>query len=185
MASALIVVRLNDRLRPMDRGDLFEDPLDEFLRRYDIGEVSGASQRLARNGEVAFCELEISVRASADDAVDVIKPVLEQLGAPKGSKLIVAASKREVPVGTLEGMAVYLNGTDLPPAVYNDSDINVVFEEFNRLLAPDGRIHSYWEGVKETALYMYGASFTAMRASLAEFLASYPLCQRARVVQIA
>ena len=32
---------------------------------------------------------------------------------------------------------------------------------------------------------MYGESFEAMRDAIAEFVSSYPLCQNARVVQIA
>lgn len=32
---------------------------------------------------------------------------------------------------------------------------------------------------------MYGGSFEAMRDAIAEFVGSYPLCQNARVVQIA
>jgi hypothetical protein len=32
---------------------------------------------------------------------------------------------------------------------------------------------------------MYGPSFEAMQTALAGFLASYPLCERARVVQVA
>lgn len=182
---ALIVACLNNRLRPADRGELFEKPLDEFLKRYAIGAVIGGSTQLAENSEVACGEIEVEVTGAVDDALTVIKTALEQLGAPKGSKLTVPASHRELAIGTTEGLAVYLNGTDLPARVYDECDVNVVFEEFNRLLAPDARIYSYWQGPRETALYMYGPSFTGMRAKLAGFLASYPLCERARVEQIA
>lgn len=48
-----------------------------------------------------------------------------------------------------------------------------------------GELHSHSQGPTETALYMYGTSYEAMRAALAPLLESYPLCARARVVQVA
>jgi hypothetical protein len=82
-------------------------------------------------------------------------------------------------------LAVYLNGTDLPREVYETSDVNVVVEELTRLLGNEGKLHSYWKGPEQTALYLYGSSFERMRTATAAFVASYPLCQRARVVRIA
>lgn len=70
-------------------------------------------------------------------------------------------------------------------SVYESSDVNYVFSEFDRHVAPNGQVYSYWEGPTETALYMYGPSFETMKALLAEFISSYPLCQRARIEQIA
>jgi hypothetical protein len=49
----------------------------------------------------------------------------------------------------------------------------------------DGGVHSYWQGPTETALYVYGRKASEMQAALQPFLDSYPLCARARVVQIA
>jgi hypothetical protein len=62
--------------------------------------------------------------------------------------------------------------------------VNHVFDELNRLLDGIGSVHSYWEGPTETALYAYGTSFEAMRDAIGELL-QYPLCEKARVVQIA
>jgi len=99
--------------------------------------------------------------------------------------LLLVNPKRELPFGINEGLAIYLNGTDLSPDVYKTSDINFVYSEFNRLLDTEGRIHSYWEGGRETALYMYGPSFQTMKTRLSDFVASYALCQKARIEQIA
>jgi len=178
------VVRLHDRLRAEDRRDLFEQPLDEFLRSYRLGEVAGGRAQQADTGEVLSCEIDIALHQSADAAVPVLKEALEQLGAPRGSFLRLPISGREIAVGSAEGMAIYLQTRGLPDEVYANSDINFVFEELNRLVAPQAKIHSYWEGDGETALYVYGKSFTVMRSRLAEFLASYPLCQHARVERL-
>ena len=102
--------------------------------------------------------------------------------APIGSRIL---SEPELALGSSEGLAIYLNGTDLPDATYRDCDIDVVYSEFDRLLSGIGSVHSHWQGPTETALYVYGRTAVEMRAALQPFLDSYPLCERARVVQIA
>jgi hypothetical protein len=183
--SALVVARMNDRAQPMDRGELYEDPLDEVLRKHRAGSVTGGGTQLSPDYEVEFCDIEIEVHEPAAESIALIKQTLEALGAPKGSKLLLEAQGEELPFGNNEGLAVYLNGTDLPDEVYAECDSNFVYSEFNRLLGTDGKVHSHWQGPAETALYMYGPSFETMKDRLAPFLGSYPLCQRARVVQIA
>jgi hypothetical protein len=183
--SVLVIARLNDRAQPIDRGDLYEDPLDAILKDQGLGEVTGGGTQLGKDNEIEFCDIEIQLHAASDESLDALKSALEELGAPKGSKLIVESSGQELSLGTNEGLAVYLNGTDLPAEVYQTCDVNFVYQEFNRLLGSEGTIHSHWQGPRETALYMYGRSFDAMKTHLQSFIDSYPLCQKARVVQIA
>ncbi|HZW06163.1 MAG TPA: hypothetical protein VFF65_03490, partial [Phycisphaerales bacterium] len=90
-----------------------------------------------------------------------------------------------VPFGKLEGIAVYLNGTDLGPEVYQSSDVNVVIEEINNAVKGRGAAADFWEGPRETALYLYGASADEMKSLIAPFMASYPLCRKARIERIA
>ncbi len=180
----MIIARLNDRAQPLHRGTLFEDPLHEALVKEGIGEVTGGGTQLGEDNEIEFCDIEIQVASAEESTLERIIAILEQLDAPKGSRLILKGGQ-EIPFGKTEGMAVYLNGTELPAEVYRDCDSNYVAQEFARLLADTGRLHSYWEGPRETALYAYGGSFSEMKAALSEFLASYPLCQQARIVQIA
>jgi hypothetical protein len=183
--STLVVARLNDRAQPMDRGELYEDPLEEVLKKHRAGGVVGGGTQLGGDGEIVFCEVEIEVREPAAKSIALIKETLEGLGAPKGSKLLLEAQGEELPVGINEGLAVYLNGTDLPDEVYAACDADFVYAELTRLLGDEGSIHSHWQGPTETALYLYGPSFNTMKNRIASFLASYPLCQRARVVQVA
>jgi hypothetical protein len=169
----------------MDRGELYEDPLMEVLQKQRAGEVVGGGTMLREHGEIDFCEIEIEVSEPAAKNIALVKETLEALGAPKGSNLRLEAEGEELPIGTNEGLAVYLNGTDLPDEVYAECDSNFVYSEFNRLLGEDGKVHSHWDGPTETALYMYGPSFETMKQRLDDFLGTYPLCQRARIVQIA
>jgi hypothetical protein len=179
----LLIARLNHKAQPLERGDLFEDPLHAFLEEWGLGEVTGGGTQLSNLGEVEYCDVEIDLVVDPDGAMKQVAKKLEELGAPIGSKLTCGSN--ELSFGKLEGIGVYLNGSDLPAVVYRDCDANHVYDEFERLLGDNGSIQSHWQGPSETALYMYGPSFTVMQECIAEFLASYPLCAKARVVKIA
>ncbi|WP_426110861.1 hypothetical protein [Massilia sp. PWRC2] len=185
VAKAFIVVQLNARLQPMHRAEFFEDPLDDLLTAHGIGEISGGGTLQSKSGEIEFCDIEIEVSNATEQTVQAIIHRLEELGAPKGSKLTIGASDREIAFGASEGMAVYLNGSSLPDEVYRECDSNFVYSEFDRLLNGSGRVLSYWQGPTETACYLCGGSFVEMREKISGFIARYPLCQQCRVVQIA
>lgn len=180
----LVLVQLNARLQPMHRAEYFEEALDSILQDLGLGEVSGGGSLLASSGEVARCNIEILAPEINAELIRVVVETLEQLGAAKGSLLLDAEGKNTA-FGSAEGLAVYLNGTDLPAATYAECDSNFVLDEFNRLLVSEGRVYSHWQGPGEMAFYMYGPSFARMKACLEHFLASYPLCERCRIEQIA
>lgn len=181
----MVIARLNARAQPLDRGEVFEDPLSDLLQAAGIGEVTGGGTMLGEQGEIEFCDLEIMVPEATDAVLGAIREALEGLGAPKGSRLIWNDGANELEFGTFEGLAVYLNGTDLPDAVYEQSDASFVHEEFGRLVGSEGRVVSHWHGPRETALYLYGRSAKTMLARIRSFLDSYPLCDKARIVTIA
>jgi hypothetical protein len=183
-AKHLVVARLNDRAQPMDRGERYEDPLDAFLKANGLGEVTGGGTQLLETGEIEYCEVELDLASIAPEVLDAVAGQLQSAGAPKGSCLVYNEGTERA-IGSEEGLAVYLNGTDLPDETYRDCDIDFVYSEFNRLLAGQGAVHSHWQGPTETALYIYGTSYDAMHSAIAGFLASYPLCERARVAKIA
>jgi len=171
---------------PIDRGDRYEDPLDEALKKAGAGEVTGGGTMQSQSGEIDYCGIDIDV-TNLEVGILLICKVLTQLGAPKGSKLEFeqAGERREVPFGDAVGLGIYFNGTDLPNEVYKTCDINHVYDEINRLLGDRGEIQGYWQGPNETALYLYGRSVAEMKDRIAPLMASYPLCQRARYETIA
>ena len=185
VAGDMVIARLNVRAQPLDRGEVFEDPLDGILQAAGTGEVTGGGTMLGTDGEIEFCDLEITVPEATDAVLGAIRKALESLGAPKGSRLIWNEGANELEFGSFEGLAVYLNGTDLPDEVYEQSDVNVVYEELGRLVGDEGRVVSHWQGPQETALYLYGRSAAAMLSRIRPFLDTYPLCDRARTVKIA
>jgi hypothetical protein len=183
--SLLVIASLNARLQPVHRGEHFEDLLDEILKEQKLGAVTGGGTMQSASGEIEFCDIEITIHDSSLQWQRPILDTLERLGAPKGSKLTAEGADHETPFGSMEGMAVYLNGTDLPDEIYRTCDSNFVYLEFDRLLEGEGKVLSYWQGPTETAFYLYGRSFHAMRSRIDEFTQTFPLCQRCRIEQIA
>jgi hypothetical protein len=181
----VVVATLNARLRPLDRADV-EDAFEAAMeqQRHRIRVVGGGTQ-LAPNGEVAECDIEIEIDGPSADVFEVISGTLGSILAPKGSSIYVPSQDRRLKFGSHEGLALYLNGTGLPDHVYRDYDSNYVYEECSRLLEGLGVVSSHWQGPTETAIYMYGWDFAAMRTRLTPFLQTYPLCRQCRVTQIA
>lgn len=179
----MAVAQLNMRLQPMDRAT-FETPLHGFLEKHGLGEVTGGGTQMAEEpAGIAYCDVEFELWDTSDGALAELAGELEKIGAPKGSKLRV--NGMDVPFGKHEGMAIFLDGINLPDEIYQTHDVDLVIDECNRLMSGKGGYRSYWQGSQETALYFYGPSFAQMKAAVQSLLASYPLCQGARVEQIA
>lgn len=184
--NAMIIARLNARVQPVDRGEYFEDPLDEVLKSSNIGEVTGGGTQLADEPDgIEFCDVEIMAVDLSEETIALVVETLEKLGAPKGSRLLLDGQDDEVPFGKLEGLGLFLNGTDLPAEVYAASDVNQIIAECERLMQGIGSFRGHWEGSKETALYFYGTTFTEMEAAISEFIVNDPGCALSRIVQIA
>jgi hypothetical protein len=177
-------VNLNARLMPLDRGGRFEDPLEELLRdKLSRFEVTGGGTMMNKNREPVSCDIEISFKGNADEALRLVAAALERLGAPKGSR--ASSGKDQVTFGVTEGIGIYLNGTDLPDEVYQANDINELVARIDASLGEAGELYSHWRGPTETALYYYGPSAARMRELVAGVLSTHPLAQLSRVEQLA
>jgi len=184
-ASEVVLVQLNVQLLPAQREAIFEGPLAAAMARRGTGEIQGGGTMQGDTGEIKYCDIELTVPAATDDMIQFLIETLEALGAPKKSMLTVPSRRIEQGFGKMEGLAIYLDGVNLPAETYQDGDPNVVYEEFERRLGNGGRILSFWQTSTETAFYIFGDSFTGMKAQLDPFLASYPLCANCRVVRLA
>jgi len=178
---------LNDKIMPMDRGDVYEDPLDEFLKSMNYGEVTGGGTMQMENGEIEYCDLEICLNSAQidDEMIKQIINKLEELGAPKGSTLLVENTQEKIPFGINEGLAIYLDGINLSDEVYKNSDSEAIANEICRLANIESDIIRYWQGNTETALYFYDKSFEKINNSIEHFVKTNPECENARIVQIA
>lgn len=180
-------IQLNERVMPIDRGDIYEDPIDEIIKSQSIGEVTGGGTLQSKSGEIEYCDLEIFINSETidDEILNLLRTSVEKLGAPKGSKLIIERTGEEILIGKYEGLGIYLDGKNLPANVYEENDINLVIEKLKELLDDKSEIIRYWEGNEETALYFYGKSFDEMKAKIQEYISQQPLCQNSRIEQIA
>ena len=186
-----LTINLNVKLQPKHRHEL-EDALEERLQKMEINaEMTGGGTAQEANGEIASCDIELKLSDGSDENLKKIIGLVEKMLGPIGSQLIVYpedenAEVKRIPFGVHEGLGLYLNGKDLPDEVYENCDVNFIYQEIERLLGDfkTGHIASYWEG-EETALYLYGQSFEEMHKRIKPLLDQYPLCQKCRVVKIA
>lgn len=182
-----ITVHLNAKFQPTDRFEL-EDALQTVLEKLELGEVDGGGTAMLPSGEISSCDIEVYLKDGSPETIAKLADILNHFGIPKNSKLQYQNAlheESETDIGTLEGLALYLNGTNLPKETYANCDINYVIEKINELLQNSGQMYSYWEGPSETALYFYGDSYENMRNLMQPFLTDYPLCKKCRIVQIA
>ncbi|MEP6929655.1 MAG: hypothetical protein ABI850_06570 [Flavobacterium sp.] len=182
-----IVATLNDKIMPIDRGEIYEDLLDELLIAENIGEVSGGGTMQKKSGEIDYCDVEIKLNGTEIDKTVINKIIekLENLGAPKGSVMNVKKTQEKINFGKLEGIGIYLDGTNLPKNVYEECDINFVITEIHRLTETEYIVNRNWGNENVIALYFYGQSFDKMKTQIKEFVESYPLCENCRIEKIA
>ncbi|MEB8330233.1 hypothetical protein OO009_12785 [Flavobacteriaceae bacterium KMM 6897] len=182
-----VVATINDKVMPIDRGEIYEDPLDEFLQANGIGEVTGGGTMQMKSGELEYCDIEIQLKSDKinEGHIKAIIDKLEELGAPKGSKLTIEKTDQKIEFGKKEGLGIYLDGINLSDEVYKNSDSKAIAVEIRRLAKIENSILRYWEGNTETALYFYGDSFENIKNSIADFVSSNPECENCRIEQIA
>lgn len=176
-----LTIELNAKLQPMHREEMLEEPLKNALLEAKAGDLVGGGTLLSATGEVAKCDITLSVK---DEWVEKVRAFLQEINAiPKGSKII--CDEKVTPIGQAEGLAIYLNGTDLPAKVYQSNDINDLIAELQNALGENCFMFSWWESGTKTALYFYGESYSSMYESIKHILDSHPLCQLSQTKQIA
>lgn len=182
-----IIITLNDKIQPIDRGDFYEDPLDEFIKQKQIGEITGGGTMQAENGEIEFVDIEIQLNHGVDskNASETILEFLKTKNPPKNSKLKIESTNEDIPFGTSEGLGIYLDGQNLEPETYEKCDSNFVVSEIKRLIGDESEIVRFWEFPEKTALYFYGKSYEEMKEQIKNFVNEYPLCKNAEIKQIA
>lgn len=177
-----VVLHLNMRLMPNDRGALFEDPIDEVLHKHNIGEVTGGGTLLSEGKMPISCDIDFSIKKEQiDNFISFLKNVGIDTMA-KGSHIKYDGEEKEI--GNLEGLSLILDGTGLDENVYKENDVNDVIAEIDNLIKGKGQYHSYYIGEEKTNLYFYGNSFDEMREIIADYTKTAPLCENSIIEQI-
>lgn len=150
-----IVATINDKINPIDRWKIYEDPLETFIQANGIGEITGGGTMQLETGEMLYCDIEIKLNkdtVSADQIKSIIEK-LESLGAPKGSILTIEKTEEKIEFGIKEGLGLYLDGLNLDEEVYKTCDSNLVVSEIKRLINDTTETVRFWTGHTETGLY--------------------------------
>ena len=71
-------VLIREPLEPFERGEKYEDPVDEALS--ELGEVTGGGSQLGEGDTIEYCGLDIIVN-DRDRGLAVIRESLKQCGA--------------------------------------------------------------------------------------------------------
>jgi hypothetical protein len=179
-----VYAKIWEPIEPVARGRRYEDPLQEALEQARVGEVSGGGSSIDKNAGIQFVGVDIELATL--DAVDLVRRVLEEAGAPRGSELQFEedGESRVLSFGVTEGLAIFLDGIHLSDEVYARCSADELVDAIVRDLGSQrgAEFRGSWQGPEETAIYLYGSDaeriYTAIEATLRE----YPLCQNARVV---
>lgn len=182
-----IVITLNDKIQPLDRGYYYEDPLDEYLQNNQLGEIAGGGTMQSKDGDIEYVDIEIRIKNLGDskNVADKVIEFFKTHNAPKNSKILIESTDEVIEFGNKEGIAVYLDGQNLEDEVYETCDSNFVVSEIKRLIGDESELIRFWEFPEKTALYFYGDSFLKMKEQIESFINEYPLCKNAEIKQIA
>jgi hypothetical protein len=174
-----VVARLFEHIGPVDRGERYEDPLNDALAAAGTGRVTGGGSQLTEDGRIEFADIEIEL-VDLDAALDAAVAALERAGAPCGSEIHLDGSVlREF--GAAQCVAVYLDGVTLPDEVYADLDFDQLIAELDGA-AGAGSYHGHWQGPEETGLFFFGPNAEELFARIEGPLRALPIGQNARVV---
>lgn len=88
---SFVYVKLPGNIMPIERGDLYEDPINDLLSKHSLGEVTGGGSQLGDNDadgnptvEYAGVDLDVSDLAAA---LPILRDALLSLKAPLGAEL--------------------------------------------------------------------------------------------------
>jgi hypothetical protein len=183
MSTSLAIV-LKARLRPLDRRDRYETPLLRVLEVQAPGSrITGGGTLLSPEREPQSCDFDLDLAGDPQTGLALVIGALETFGAPKGSTARLGEGQVR-PFGVTEGIGLYLNGTDLPDEVYANNDVNDLIQQLLRRLGDQGSMQSWWQGPRETALYLYGPSAARMRQLIEPVVVSHPLARQSRLVPL-
>lgn len=178
--SHFVLATIWEHIEPMDRGERYEDPLDEALE--GEGEVVGGGSQFTPETGIEYVNIEIELASL--DSIPLVKSTLEAQGVPRGSELRYTRDDTEVvdEFGVAECVAVFIDGVGLPDSVYEEADINELADRMMHAMKGAGTIRASFAGETETSILIFGNDADEIYARIEAILSEAPLFQNARVV---
>lgn len=174
----LAIARIWEPILPVDRGERYEDPLDELLEESDTGKVTGGGTQLTASKEIDFVEIELEL-VDDEDVFDHVMEILEERGAPKHSQLVVVRGDREsfYSFGVVEGIELKL---DLMPS---DEELDDLIEDLAKAAGARLDLRGPHKSQDDkVAIHLYSVDAESLWASIEPVVMTHPVCRRARVV---
>lgn len=178
-----VTATLWEYIMPLDRGDRYEDPLDEALSAQGLGETCGGGSMMSEDYGIEFVDIEIKL-TDLTRGLSVVANTLTSQGAPRGSVLRYSRNGEEyvLEFGVAECLAIVLDGTTLPDEVYEATDINDMIEAMVESIGENGELRSWWEGPVNTVLFFFGLDAEELFSAMQPVIASHERCQNAQLV---
>ena len=79
-----LYVKIPAAIMPLERGEQYEDPLDEALRDAGVGEVTGGGSMMKPDGSIEYVGIDVDA-TDVKKAVGIIREVMVRQGAPEGT----------------------------------------------------------------------------------------------------
>jgi hypothetical protein len=94
-----VYAKILDQVGPIDRGEKYEDPLQEMLDAESLGEVTGGGT-MQQEGIIVFVGIDVEL-TDLDRGIPLVAQKLHELGAPPGSTLEYEVGGKKVshPIG--------------------------------------------------------------------------------------
>ena len=91
-----VYIKIPADMKPMDRGDLFEDPLQEALEKDGLGTITGGGSQLLEedSNKIDFCGIDVDLYEAAQ-GLELLRREMIRLNAPPGTVLIYELNGHE------------------------------------------------------------------------------------------
>jgi len=94
-----VYIKIPADLGPLERGELFEDPLQEALEKKKLGTITGGGSQLSDLDDegrrsIEFCGIDVDLYAPLD-GLTLLRRELVRLKAPEGTLLLYELNGRE------------------------------------------------------------------------------------------
>lgn len=73
-------LRIPEDIGPLERGDRYEDPLQDALTAANLGEITGGGSQLGEGNSVEYCGIDIVV-TDRERGLALIRETMQSLGA--------------------------------------------------------------------------------------------------------
>lgn len=86
-----IYIKIPDAIQPLDRAEIFEDPIDAALKPQELGHVSGGGSLLGNarpdgTRPIEFCGIDVDT-TNRDAVLMLLRRLLPDLGIPLATEL--------------------------------------------------------------------------------------------------